>query len=86
MGLEADLSATLAEGGATAPEVAQVVRELADDLASRRAGGVLCTHRPVLPMVFEALGVEDPRLAKGALLVAHLRHGEVVATEVHGPV
>ena len=39
----------------------------------------------VLPTVFETLGVADPRLEPGGLLVAHVRKGEVVATEVHQP-
>jgi len=44
---------------------------------------VLCTHRPVLPWVFAVLGLEDPELEKGEMLVAHLRHGTVVAVERH---
>ena len=50
----------------------------------KRSGGlVLCTHRPVLPWVFDAVGLEDPRLEKGEMLVIHLRRGRVVATERH---
>jgi 8-oxo-dGTP diphosphatase len=44
---------------------------------------VVCTHRPVLPMVFEAVGLEDPQLATGELVVLHLRKGRIVATERH---
>jgi 8-oxo-dGTP pyrophosphatase MutT (NUDIX family)/phosphohistidine phosphatase SixA len=62
--------------------VADLMAELAE--APRSAGGlVLCTHRPVLPWVFDALGLEDPGLEKGEMLVAHLRRGDVVATERH---
>lgn len=43
----------------------------------------ICTHRPVLPDVFAALGVEDPLLEKGELVVLHLRKGRVLATERH---
>ena len=46
-------------------------------------GTVICTHRPVLPLVFEALDIEDPRLEKGEMLVVHLRNGDVVAMERH---
>jgi 8-oxo-dGTP diphosphatase len=64
---------------------AESVLALVDDLVAERENTVVCTHRPVLPTVFDALGVKDPRLEPGALLVAHLRRGEVVATEVHRP-
>ena len=44
---------------------------------------LLCTHRTVLPLVFDALGLADPQLDKGEMLVAHLRKGRVVGTERH---
>jgi len=44
---------------------------------------VLCTHRPVLPYVYEALGVRDPKLDPGAMLVVHHRRGQVVGLEQH---
>lgn len=63
------------------------VRRLVDDLVGEMGrddrGAVLCTHRPVLPEVFEALGIDDPKLAVGEMLVAHLRKGVVVAAERH---
>jgi hypothetical protein len=34
--------------------------------------------------VFAALGLDDPELEKGELLVVHLRHDRVVALERHG--
>lgn len=46
---------------------------------------VLCTHRPVLPLVLDALGVAPVALDKGAALVVHHRRGRVVATEVTNP-
>jgi 8-oxo-(d)GTP phosphatase len=44
----------------------------------------LCTHRPVLPMVFDALGI-DPgdRLMPGEFVVIHRHKGRVIATERH---
>ena len=53
--------------------------------AARRPdeAAVLCTHRPVLPPVFDALGVDDPSWSPGAMLVVHLRQGTVTATERH---
>ena len=44
---------------------------------------VVCTHRPVLPHVYAALGVADPKLDPGAMLVVHHRRGQVVAVEHH---
>jgi hypothetical protein len=44
---------------------------------------VLCTHRPVLPSVFDALGVADTKLEPASMLVVHLRQGTVTATELH---
>ena len=59
---------------------------LVEGLAERPASAgalVVCTHRPVLPVVFDAVGIEDPELATGELLVLHLRKGRVVAAERH---
>jgi 8-oxo-(d)GTP phosphatase len=44
----------------------------------------LCTHRPVLPLVFDALGI-DPggRLMPGEFVVIHRHKGRVIATERH---
>lgn len=78
---ESKLRATdrLSEEDATDSSVRRVVAGL---LESGR-GAVLCTHRPVLPAVFDALGVADPKLENGGMLVAHLREGKVLATELH---
>jgi 8-oxo-dGTP diphosphatase len=78
-GLDLELRDDLSEEGATDASVRAVVA----DLVAGRADSVLCTHRPVLPRVFCALGVPDPQLAPGGLLVAHVRKGRVVATELH---
>ncbi|HEX6148871.1 NUDIX hydrolase [Nocardioides sp.] len=56
---------------------------LIGDLLEDRRSSVLCTHRPVLPRVFEALGVEDEKLDPGAMLVAHHRKGRVVSAEIY---
>ena len=44
---------------------------------------VLCSHRPVLPRLFEILGVSEEPLSPAELVVAHHRKGAVVATERH---
>lgn len=48
---------------------------------------VVCGHRPVLPLMFEALGVSARPLQPGAVLVAHLdpADGHTVAVEFHKP-
>jgi 8-oxo-(d)GTP phosphatase len=70
----------LSEEEATARSVLEIV----DDLVDLNQGVVLCTHRPVLPSVFDSLGMAEVRLDPGAMVVAHLRRGKVVATERHG--
>ncbi len=74
----------LSEEDATDASVLEVV----DDLLHHRESSVLCSHRPVLPAVWDALrldrvGVDDPKLEPAQLLVAHHRRGRVVAVEIH---
>jgi 8-oxo-dGTP pyrophosphatase MutT (NUDIX family)/phosphohistidine phosphatase SixA len=86
IGGELELDDVLSEEDMTDKGVRRLVRSLVADLEAtpKRSGGtVVCTHRPVLPVVFEALGVDDPGLEKGEMLVLHLRRGRVVATERH---
>lgn len=46
----------------------------------------VCGHRPVLPMMLEALGVPPRNLQPGTALVVHLGKGaEPLAVEVHKP-
>ena len=54
-------------------------------LLDSREPAVLCTHRPVLGYVFEALGVRPTKLESGAMLVVHHRRRQVVAVEHHEP-
>jgi hypothetical protein len=57
-----------------------------DKLLQAREGAVVCSHRPVLPTVLDAVGVtEDVRLEVGEMLVVHHRKGRIVATERHLP-
>jgi 8-oxo-dGTP diphosphatase len=82
--LEVDDS--LSEEDATAKVVRRRVADLVaglDESPETGGGLVICTHRPVLPWVFAGLGLKDAHLEKGEMLVVHLRHGEVVATERH---
>ncbi len=67
----------LSEEEAAAPVIAHVVGSLLTGAAS----AVICTHRPVIPAVLQALGVRDERLEPAEMLVVHHRKGAVVATE-----
>ncbi|PKH37728.1 NUDIX hydrolase [Nocardioides alpinus] len=64
---------------------AEAVVELVDSLLGSGESTVLCTHRPVLPTVLDALRVPDLTLDPGGMLVVHHRKGRIVATEVHQP-
>lgn len=58
--------------------VARLLRQ-----AKRQGPTVICSHRPVLPHVFAALGVADQKLAKGEMAVIHLRRGSILTIERH---
>jgi 8-oxo-(d)GTP phosphatase len=54
-----------------------------DELIHSGEDAVLCTHRPVLPAVYDALGIPRESQATGELVVVHHRHGRVLAVERH---
>lgn len=82
-GARSKLTGRLSEESATRASVARSVDRLAERMREDGIGGLLCTHRPVLPMLCEHLGLEDPSLDPGEMLVVHLRDGTVHATERH---
>lgn len=51
------------------------------NLLATKESAVLCSHRPVLPQVFEVLGIAEEPLGPGEMVVVHHRKGRVVATE-----
>jgi 8-oxo-dGTP diphosphatase len=57
------------------------IDELVEKLLAADSSAVLCTHRPVLPKVFESLGVADAKLETAEMLVVHHRKGAVVAAD-----
>ncbi|OIJ27826.1 NUDIX hydrolase [Nocardioides luteus] len=77
-GLASEQMRLLSEEGAEAGSVSALAADTVRDLA---VPTVICTHRPVLPWIFDGLGVRDPKLAKGELMVLHVRAGEVRAVE-----
>ena len=79
--LDADiiLEPGLTEELATPKRVADCLR----DLNGSKRPAVVCTHRPVLPMVFESLGVAPIPLEPAQLMVVQHRGRKVLATELH---
>ncbi|MGN0064477.1 MAG: NUDIX domain-containing protein [Nocardioides sp.] len=61
------------------------IRDLLASLAAGRDPVVVCSHRPVLPSLLEALGTQPVKLAPGELVVAQVRKGVVVSTQVLQP-
>jgi 8-oxo-dGTP diphosphatase len=59
------------------------VLEIVDDLLHSDEDAVVCTHRPVLPSVYDAIGVPAEHQATGELVVVHHRKGRVRALERH---
>jgi 8-oxo-(d)GTP phosphatase len=58
-----------------------LVRRSVGALLDRKKPVVLCTHRPTLPWVFDAIGIEQQQLAPGQAVVVHHRGGVIHATE-----
>jgi 8-oxo-dGTP diphosphatase len=77
--LEIEDTHDLSQEDATPELVAKHVRALLD----LKEASVLCSHRPVLPWAYKALGLTPCPLAPGALSVVHHRRGRVVAVEQH---
>ncbi len=75
-----ELAPRLSEDGATR----RGVREAMRGLLKGKQRTVVCTHRPVLPWVFEALGLPQVPLEPGQLLVVHRRRGQVLGSEISG--
>jgi 8-oxo-dGTP diphosphatase len=72
-------TARLSEEDATAKKVLRIV----DELVQADEDAVLCTHRPVLPSVYDAIGIPAEHHATGELVVVHHRRGRVRALERH---
>jgi 8-oxo-dGTP diphosphatase len=58
----------------------RVERSIATVL-ERKGPIVICSHRPTLPWIFDALKIEPRDLAEGEGVVVHHRRGRVVAVE-----
>ncbi len=78
-GLKVRKRSELTEEAGTPDGIAAVVA----DLLGRTENALICTHRPVLPVVFEALEMEPVRLEPASFVVIHHQLGKVLATEHH---
>ena len=59
------------------------VKELLDGLLRAPRSAALCSHRPVLPKLFDYLGVPEEPLAPAEFVVCHHRKGRILAVERH---
>ena len=62
-------------------EEAATLATVAEELEDLDGPVVVCSHRKVLPTVFEALGIAPAPLDKGGMLVVHHHDGLVAALE-----
>ncbi len=86
--LEVEGWTTLSEeqAAADAKAVSTLVRRLARQTVETGVPLAICGHRPVLPLMLEAIGIPSRALQPGAALVAHLgADAEVLAVELHKP-
>lgn len=79
-GWPVDARLGLSEEDATTESVVEAV----DELLYAGEGGLLCSHRPVLPAIFDALGLPEVKLEPGGLVVVHHNGDTIVAAEAHG--
>jgi 8-oxo-dGTP diphosphatase len=80
-GLRVELDHRLSEQGCESTAVARRMRTLLD----KDKPLLVCSHRPVLPEIFRALGLRDPALRPGEFVVVHREQRLVRATEQHHP-
>ena len=57
------------------------VQRSVDTLMDRKKPVALCSHRPTLPSIFDAIGLAVADLAPGDGVVVHHRGGVIEATE-----
>ena len=66
--------------------VRKLMKRLVKETAAAGVPRAICGHRPVLPLMLEALGVPDRPMLTAAVLVAHLSpDGGTVSVEWHKP-
>ncbi len=84
-GLVVELEPHLSEESLRVPDDRHPAEAIIRSLL-RDGPAVLCSHRPVLPLLFDAAGADpDGGLEPGGFAVLHHEHGHVVAIERHRP-
>jgi len=61
----------------------EAIRQWMHNVLNRDDAMAVCSHRPVLPMIFKALGVKPTPLEPAAVFVIHRAGGKVRAVEQH---
>ncbi len=84
-GPDLDLTPWLSEEDADPDGVRALVSDAVEQASEAGRGLAVCSHRQVLGDVVGALGLPDPGLDPGEMLVAHVRKGRVRAVERHLP-
>jgi len=74
------LEPALSQEDANPKIVARQLRRALDG----RTRVAFCSHRPVLPLIFETLGIEPVTIEPADVVVVHRRQGNVTAVEHHG--
>ena len=73
-------------GEHNAKGVRQLMKRLATESVEKKAPMAVCGHRPILPDMLTALGVEPRPMQTGAVIVVHLdAEGRHIAHEYHRP-
>ncbi len=80
-GVMADLQIEVTDDLTEEDATAAVIDDEVDWLLDLGEAVAVCSHRPVLPMIFEALGIDPPSLDLAAMVVLHHRHGRIAALE-----
>ena len=80
------LKALSEEGAAADPgEVGKVMDQLVSLMLERQLGLAVCGHRPVLPLMFKALGVGDEPMKPAAVRVLHWSAAGTISQEHFPP-
>jgi 8-oxo-(d)GTP phosphatase len=80
-GLQVEVDHRLSEQGSESAAVARRMHTLLEQDNPL----LVCSHRPVLPEIFRALGVRDPALRPGEFVVVHREGRKVRSIEQHHP-
>lgn len=77
VGREIEVTDHLSQASSTRERVMDEV----EWLLGLETAAVLCSHRPVLPWVFDAVGIDEPPLDPAVAVTVHHRHGRILAVE-----